>query len=144
MAEKPKNTNELEQEIREKIDLDRFLSENQDIFASQKMAELFAEMIQTKKMSKAELARRARTSEMYLYQVLGGKRIPTRDRFLCFCISLGYDVNETRTLLKRGGYADLYAKDRRDAIILFALERNWSLTKLNDILFEKGEKLLSK
>ena len=81
---------------------------------------------------------------MYLYQVLGGKRIPTRDRFLCFCIALEYDVDETRALLKRGRYADLYAKDRRDAIILFALDKHWTLTRLNDVLYEKGEKILSK
>ena len=144
MTEKRKITNELEQEIKEKIDLDHFLSENQDQFLTQNMAELFAEMLETKKISKAELARRARTSEMYLYQVLGGKRIPTRDRFLCFCISLGFNVEETRMLLKRGNYADLYARDRRDAIIMFALERQWNLAQLNDALFEKGEKLLSK
>ena len=139
-----KNTNEMEQEIKDKIDLENFLIKNQDSFAAQNMADLFAEMIRTKKMSKAELARRARTSEMYLYQVLSGKRIPTRDRFLCFCISLGYDAEETRSLLKRGRYADLYARDRRDAIILFGLDKHWDLAKINDTLFEKGEKLLAK
>lgn len=134
----------MEREIKQRIDLDNFLIENKDTFTANEMAELFAEMLDKKNMSKTELARLARTSEMYLYQVLGGKRIPTRDRFLCFCIALEYDVDETRALLKRGRYVDLYAKDRRDAIILFALDKHWTLTRLNDVLYEKGEKLLSK
>ena len=37
---------------------------------------------------------------------------------------------------------ELYARDERDAIILFALQRNKSVLEANELLFELGHKVL--
>ncbi len=142
MAQK-KTTSELEQELQEKIQLSHFLKQHADDFTSSDAAAVLSNLLREKKISKAELARRSKTSEVYLFQVLSSRRTPSRDRFLCFLLALQCTVEEARTYLKKARYTDLYAKDRRDAIILFALENKWKLDQLNDALYEYGEKLLS-
>ncbi|MBR3585180.1 MAG: XRE family transcriptional regulator, partial [Oscillospiraceae bacterium] len=62
---------------------------------------------------------------------------------LCICIAMELSVQETQTILKQCHEVSLYAKDRRDAIILFGLERKWNVSGIDDALFEAGEKLLT-
>ena len=41
-------------------------------------------------------------------------------------------------LLKRCGYAELYARDKRDAIILYGILHGQDLHQINDALFDQG------
>ena len=78
-------------------------------------------------------------SEVYLYQVLSGRRNPSRDRLLCICFGLGTTEEETQRLLKRAGFAPLYPRLKRDAIILHGIAHGTPLAEVNDKLFEKNE-----
>lgn len=81
-------------------------------------------------------------SEVYLHQVLSGRRNPSRDRLLCLCLVLGTELEETQTLLQSAGYARLYPKVRRDAVIIHALIHRTDLNEVNDKLFAENEKTL--
>lgn len=69
-----RDTDDLQQKLLEASDLDRFMEENNDSFASEDMAELLLKMLQKKKMTKSMLARGANISEIYLHQVFAGQR----------------------------------------------------------------------
>ena len=90
----------------------------------------------------AELARRAGMSEVYLYQVFSGRRRPSRDRLLCLCIGLESELEEAQLLLKRMGYAPLYPRLKRDAIISHGLLHYTPLGEINNKLFSENEKTL--
>ncbi|MBR1757268.1 MAG: helix-turn-helix transcriptional regulator [Lachnospiraceae bacterium] len=137
-----KETLDMEEELTKKMELGKFLQDHQESFVDYEMADLLGKMIDEKKISKAELARRAQMSDIYLFQILGGRRSPSRDRLLCICIGMECTLPETRDLLKKGRFADLYARDRRDAIVMFALDKGWSLRECNEALYEAGEKTL--
>lgn len=77
------------------------------------------------------------------HQILSGKRRPSRDKLLCLCFGLKLDSEQVQDLLRDCGYAVLYAKNRRDSIILFAFYRGMSLLELNEKLYEEGEALLN-
>ena len=89
-----------------------------------------------------ELARRAGMSEVYLHQVFSGRRKPSRDRMLCLCIGMGASLEETQQLLKQVGYAPIYLRLKRDAIIGHGLLHHTPLTEINDKLFSENEKTL--
>lgn len=76
------------------------------------------------------------------HQIISGRRQPSRDRLLCLCVGLGLTLEETKDFLKKARETDLYAKDRRDAIIMFAIVQGWDLGRINDSLYEDGEKTL--
>ncbi len=96
----------------------------------------------TESISKAALARSAGMSEVYLHQVFSGRRNPSRDRLLCLCIGLEASLEETQKLLERAGYAQLYPKSRRDAIISHGIVHKTPLQKVNDNLYEEDEKMI--
>ena len=99
-------------------------------------------LYETKDLTKAELARRSGISEVYLHQVFSGRRTPSRDRLLCLCIGLGASAEEAQSLLQQAHHAPLYARDKRDAVLLFGLSHSLTLPEINDALFTAGAETL--
>lgn len=138
-----KTTGDLSQALMSEPDLDSYLSDNQDFFASQSIAELLTECYKDCPYSKAALARKAGMSEVYLHQVFAGRRNPSRDRLICLCVGLETTLEQTQQLLKQASYAPLYPKIRRDAIISYGIVHGMSLGEINDKLLAENEKTLS-
>ncbi len=137
-----KDTGSLEGELSDKIDLEKFLQNNSGEFVNNKIHQLLTRKLKEKKIQKAELARRSSMSEVYMFQILSGRRTPSRDRMICLCIGMGCTTEETQELLRQCGYAQLYVRSRRDAIIMYALNNRWEINRLNDMLYEKSEETL--
>ena len=137
-----KTTNDLRQELLETSDLDSYLQDNALSFSDSSVAQLLSALFEKQSISKAELARKANISEVYLHQVFSGRRNPSRDRLLCLCIGLSATLEDTQELLKHASYAQLYPKLKRDAIICHGLVHQTNLDKINDRLFAENEKTL--
>lgn len=138
-----KSTDDLRQELMNQPNLDQYIAENEAYFADVGISAFLADFYEKCGLSKAELARRAEMSEVYLYQVCSGRRKPSRDRLLCLCIGMEADLEEVQQLLKQVGYAAIYPKLKRDAIISHGILHHTPLTEINDKLFAENEKTLS-
>ena len=137
-----KTSSELDKELSSSAGLTSFLQKNHESFIDSQVDEELTHLLQEKNVSKAELAKRTGMSDVYIYQVIGRRRTPSRDRMLCICIGLGCTLQETQELLKRCRYVPLYSKIRRDAAIMFALTHGWSVERLNDELFQIEEETM--
>lgn len=137
-----KDTSELQNSMMEHTNLDRFLAENRENFQNNTVPELLLHMIEKKGISKAVLAKQAGMSEVYLHQVFAGRRNPSRSRVLCICFGLNATLEETQELLKQCSLAQLYPREKRDAIIIYGLMHGLSLFEVNDKLFEEDEETL--
>lgn len=137
-----KTTNELQKELTAAPDLSRFLSENQAQFVEADFLNMLLDLFQQSGLSKSALAKNAGTSEVYLYQIFSGLRTPSRDRILCLCFGLSVTLEQTQELLKRSNLAQLYPKNRRDAIVIYAISHGQDLMTANDLLFSENEATL--
>ena len=137
-----KSTGDLSQELMDQPNLDAYIHANQESFLDSNITELLSRLYEQKAISKAELARRAGISEVYLHQVFSGRRSPARDRLVCICIGLQATLEETQELLKQAGYAQLYPKNKREAIIAHGVVHHTPLGEINDKLFVENEKTL--
>lgn len=142
MRMQKKNTDDLRQELMQAPNLDRFLSTNREQFSNESLVESLNRLLGEKHISKAALAKQAGMSEVYLHQIFAGRRNPSRNRLLCLCFGLEASIDETQDLLKRCGLAQLYPKNKRDAIIYYGLVHKMSLPELNDKLFAEEEEML--
>ena len=133
-----KNTDTLQQELMRTNNLDRFLTENDASFRDVPLQESIQRIFDEKGMSKAQLAKQSGISEVYLHQLFSGRRFPSRSRLLCLCFGLGATVDEAQSLLQQARHAPLYSRDRRDAIIIFALSHHMTLFEVNDKLFTEN------
>lgn len=77
-------------------------------------------------------------SSSQLNEFLNGKKGLSRGRLIGICITLNYTIRETRDLLHRLGYADLYSRNRRDFEILDCIRQGKSLDETNEILWKNG------
>lgn len=137
-----KSTGDLSQELMSQPNLDQYITENESHFADTDISAFLTELCDKCGLSKAELARRAEMSEVYLYQVCSGRRKPSRDRLLCICIGIGASLEEVQQLLKQVGYAPIYPRLKRDAIISHGILHHTPLAEINDKLFSQNEKTL--
>ena len=137
-----KSTGDLNQELMTQPNLDAYIHENQKFFQENDMIALLSRLYNRKAITKAELARRANISEVYIHQVFSGRRNPARDRLVCICIGLQATLEETQELLKQAGYAQLYPKNKREAIIAHGVVHHTPLGEINDKLFVENEKTL--
>ena len=138
----PADNETLFQALRDSASLDDFMAKYGSELRSESMSELLEFLLEQKGISKAALARRSATSEAYLHQVFSGRRSPSRDRLLCLCLGLECDLLHVQELLRRCGYANLYERTRRDAVLLFCVLHRKSVFEANELLERYGEPLL--
>lgn len=137
-----KNTGDLREELMAAPNIDAYLKKHGASFFDKDLTKRLCEARSRKGISKLELARRAFMSEIYVRQVLSGKRRPSRDRLLCLCAALELTADETQEMLKSGSYAPLHPRSRRDAIIEYGIAHQTSLREINDQLYDRDEKAL--
>ena len=137
-----KLTGDLLAELSTSADLTKYLADNRTEIITGEIGSLVENIRQTNKISKAELARKAGISEFYLYQLLNGRRKPSRNTLLAMCLGLGCTEKQTENLLRSGGYSPLYVRFKQDAIVLYGIMHGWDALKVNDMLFEQGEQPL--
>lgn len=101
-----------------------------------------ADLIEEKAMEKSRLIRLSGLDRGYVYDILAGKKNPSRDKVLALCFAMSLSAEEAQQLLKSTGYAPLYVRLERDSIILFALEHGISLIETNELLFEMNYEVL--
>ena len=138
-----RSTKELEKELSACDEISDFLAQNQEHMQESSVSEQLRYYMEKRALSRSDVIAHSGLNDIYTHQILSGKRRPSRDKLLCLCFGLKLTAEEVQDLLRNCGYAVLYAKNRRDSIILFALYKELSLLKLNEKLYEEGEALLN-
>ena len=59
------------------------------------------------------------------------KKTTELDNILKLCLGSGFNLEETNRVLTLGGYYKLYAKDRRDSLLIFCINKGSNLLYTN-------------
>ena len=90
-------------------------------------------------MSVADLQRKSYIDRTYIYQIMDGTRSPGRDKIIAIAVALRMTLEETQRALAISTAGILYAKSKRDSIIIYAIENDLGVTGLNALLAEYEE-----
>ena len=104
------------------------------------MPEYLMEMLIQYDKEKSEVVSQAGLSGTYAYQIFDGRKSAGREKLIQLAFGFPLKLEETQRLLKLGGYSELYVKNKREAYIMYALEKGYDIQRLNELLFECGEK----
>lgn len=137
-----KSTEELLNTLKNTPNLDTYLSLENENMTTTSLADYLNVLCAQKKLSPAQCIKNSGLDRTYAYQIFSGTKHPIRDKVLALCFGFSLSFEETQNLLKATGYPILYAKNRRDSAIIFALERNYSSIDANELLFEMGMDLI--
>ncbi len=135
-----KKTDDLLKIIKSSHDIDGFLGGQE--FIEINISQYLNEVINKRCLAKTDVIKRSGIDRVYGYQIFNGTKTPSRDKLIQLAFGMQLDFDEVQKLLKYNGFAPLYAQNRRDSIIIFALKENLSVIDLNILLDEKDEKIL--
>lgn len=141
MFKKP--TDELLSQLKESNNINSYMKENQSNLIQKSLAEYLNELLEQKKLKKADVIRKSEVNEIYSYHIFSGKRTPSRDKLICICLGMDLKVEEINQALKYAGYGILYARNKRDSIIIWGIEHGQSILQINESLYEHKERILN-
>lgn len=124
-------------------DMEDFLSENKAYLLKGSLAEHLHMLLSKKKRSRADVIRGSILGRAYVYRIFAGDKIPSRDKLIALAFGLCLSEEETQKMLKLSGSRELYARDGRDALLLYALQRGMNIMTANEMLLEHGFAVLN-
>lgn len=133
-----KSTDELLNILKSNSNLDDYFSENRDYMQYATLPQILESLILSKKISKSEAINNSLIEKHYGYQIFKGIKTPSRDKLIMLCIGIGVDLSQTSKLLNCIKASPLYAKDGRDAVIMFGILHRLSVIDINLMLYDRG------
>ena len=105
----------------------------------QPLSEYLCELLDEKGLKRSDVVVRTGLDKAYVYQIFAGKKKnPSRDKLITIAIGMKFSEEETRRMLQLSGHRELWPKDERDALLLFAVQRGMSLEEVHTELERYG------
>jgi len=123
--------------------LDRYVEEYLPAEKTATYQEYFEGILKQKGMDKSEVIRASGIQRNYAYQILGGIRNPSRDKVIALALAAGMDLRQAQKSLTLCGTGSLYSRSRRDAILIFCINRGLDVMQANELLVEMEEEPLN-
>lgn len=96
-------------------------------------------ILKEKNMTPSDVIKKSRIERTYCYQILNGRKKPGRDKLIAIALALSLDLNETQRLLETAKEGVLYAKSKRDSVLIYALNNKMSVLDTNYLLNQYEE-----
>lgn len=137
-----KTTDELAHEISRADNILDYLKENHSEMQLNSLPEYLTDWLRKKNLSRADVVKKSNLNKAYVYQIFLGKKYPSRDKVIALAFGLELNADETQTLLKQAGYRELYPRDPRDALLLFAIGKRKTIISTNELLYDHNIEVL--
>lgn len=134
-----KTTAQLLDALKKDNNIKYFLSSNKDEFINSSLAQYLNELLIEKNIDKARAIENANLNTQYGYQIFAGQKNPSRDKLLQLAFGMELDLKSAQHLLNTAGVSELYPRNQRDSIIIFAFNNSLSLMECEELLDEMGE-----
>ena len=120
-------------------DLKQYTDALADMTSSVTFPEYLNELMHARGVTASKLISAAQIQRNYGYQILDGRRSPSRDKRQALKLELP-ETQRALTLTKNG---QLYSKNKRDSILIFAFGKKLSVIDTNVLLEEMNEPVLN-
>lgn len=95
-------------------------------------------------VEESELNKQSQLERTHLAHILNGNRRISREVCLALALAGKFTLDEANTLLKYAGHNQLYARDFRDRVLIFAFSNGLSVLDTNNQLDELGLDIIPK
>lgn len=134
-----KSTEFLQSELKTAKSLEQFIQKHEQNLKAKSVPEYLNDMLIKYNMEKSDVVRRAGLSGTYAYQIFDGKKSAGRDKLIQLAFGFPLNLEETQKLLRFGGHNELYVKKKREAFVMYALEKGFDINQVNDLLYQNKE-----
>lgn len=138
-----RNTEDLLNQLKlDTLSYGEYLSENEDCFLKNDLSQFWKTVIGSTDMKKSDIINKADIGYTFFYDILKGKKHPSRDTLIRIFIAMRLDIDTCQEALRMYEWAALYPKIKRDSILIYCLAHNFSLQQSEELLEKNGEKAL--
>lgn len=134
-----KDTIFLQSELKKATNLEEFIKANEDSLKAQTVPDFLNEMMIKYDVEKSDVVKRSGLSGTYAYQIFDGRKSAGREKLIQLAFGFPLNYEETQRLLRLGGHNELYVKKKREAFVMYALERGFDIDQVNELLYQNGE-----
>ena len=131
-----KTTDQLVNEITEATDIVDFIKQNEDVLSVESFTAMLQRLLTEKGLSKSEVINAANLNQVYGYQIFSGLKNPSRDKAISLVFGLNLSLDEAQHLLRAASHKQLYAREQRDSLLIYAISKRFSFIQANELLFE--------
>ncbi|MBR3745757.1 MAG: hypothetical protein IKN27_02220 [Selenomonadaceae bacterium] len=130
-----KDTEQLENELKDATDVEKFLTENAENFREFTLKDYLRKLIDEKNLVMAQVIRDSQLDEGYAKKIFrGDTKQPARKKILSLALAMGLSPKETDYLLYYAGHNKLYSRNVWDDVITFALTNHKTVDETNELL----------
>ncbi len=133
MGNRP-NTSMLFRRINKSSDVEDFCVKNELWFEEVTFSEYASSICKERGLVIESVIKKAQLDRTYGHQLFNGTRHPSRDKVLQLAFGFPLDLDETQKLLSMAGKNCLYPRVKRDAVIIFALQKKMDIIETQDLL----------
>lgn len=121
------------------LNIDQFFEKYKEELISVSPHEFLNNLIINSSMRKAEIIEKSDFDTVYFYQILSGRKTPSRDKLLRLLIAMKVPFKNFQLMLRLYGHAELYPRLSRDSIIIYSINNGLPLEKVQQELTSAGE-----
>jgi len=133
-----KTTSKLLSDLKQMDSYEDFRQTNSAELVVPDVIKLLLEMAMSNGLTKAELVQTSGLERTFGYHLLSGEKTMTRDKLLLFAFAGKLNLEQTQQLLKYAGLGMLYARDKRDGVLIYALNKHYSVYEMEKLLEDLG------
>ncbi|MCI6388054.1 MAG: hypothetical protein MR823_02750 [Ruminococcus sp.] len=142
-AENNNTTQELLKQLSNKeTDFAEFVSRAENSFIKKDLNDTWQKLIEKSKLSKSDIINKSDIGYTYFYDILRGEKCPSRDKIVRLILAMQLELDDCQTVLELYNWAPLYAKDKRDSAMIYAINNNLSVWSLDELLAENELEML--
>ena len=128
----------LHAQIEETESFSEFWERHKDQIIQKPLSEYLCTLLEEKKLKRSDVVVRTGLDRAYVYQIFAGKKNPSRDKLITIAFGMKLREEEAQRMLQLSGHRELWPKDERDALLLFAIQRRMSLEEVHTELERYG------
>ena len=134
-----KDTRLLQSELLKADKPEQFIKQNEQSLRAQTVPDYLNEMLIKYDAEKSDVVRQSGLSGTYAYQIFDGRKSAGREKLIQLAFGFPLKLEETQRLLRLGGHNELYVKKKREAYVMYALEKGYDINQVNELLYLNGE-----
>lgn len=94
--------------------------------------------LEKKDLKKSKVIEKTNLQKNYAYQICNGTKKGSKEKIIQLALAMRLNLHDTNNLLSLSNNGLLYAKVKKDAILIYALQHHYNLFKTNELLFAHG------
>lgn len=133
-----KNTEKILNQLGGDKSFTEILNENKESFSYKSIGQYILDEIQKQKTTKAKIIRESGINKRFFFSITSDKKRPSRRYVIRIFLALRLSLNDIQWYLKACDYPQLYARDKRDAVIIYCINHKIGVQECNTMLNKVG------